>query len=410
MFRLIRVPPSLDQLFRPWNGSFHGDHCTSFRLLVVGMAVMWGRRHVANLDRDLEAKPHRPRFHQFLLVARWAPVAALRQQAQEWVRALRPAKGETSSWRMDDAKPANRGKTMAAVATRNDPTLDADIRGHQDVCGRRLFPGQVLPGGLRLSGKTAPWAAVALPCQNTTALAAPLLREFPAPVGVQGLVLVETSDRCPPVVTACRDKRCHVASTVKSHRRLFTPGWQLTAGRSGRQLCRRRRTASRVGTTPHGRARCRVVDAGGLTVSSLGPLPVVFARNGAARKSLGLVTDAPERSAAGLIQADDRRWDIAPWITDPTPRLGLGHDQPRSSWAAVTPRQLVCVASALLTHRRLHPAGAPGHRRCATAADLSTATAQDQRRCRLWEDLRTSLKEEGPDHAVIEELKRLHVA
>jgi hypothetical protein len=153
-----------------------------------------------------------------------------------------------------------------------------------------------------------------------------------------------------------------------------------------------------------------VVDAGGLTVSSLGPLPVVFARNGAARKSLGLVTDAPARSAAGLIQADDRRWDIAPWITDPTPRLGLGHYQPRSSWAAVTPRQLVCVASALLTHRRLHPAGAPGHRICAKAADLSTATAQDQRRCRLWEDLRTSLKEEGPDHAVIEELKRLHVA
>jgi hypothetical protein len=54
--------------------------------------------------------------------------------------------------------------------------------------------------------------------------------------------------------------------------------------------------------------------------------------------------------------------------------------------------------------------GAQGHRTHAKAADLSTATAQDQLRRLLWEDLITYLKEERHEHPVIEELERLRVA
>jgi hypothetical protein len=49
MFRIIRVPPSLDTFFQPLQRQFHGDHVAYFRLLVLTMALMWGRRHVANL-------------------------------------------------------------------------------------------------------------------------------------------------------------------------------------------------------------------------------------------------------------------------------------------------------------------------------------------------------------------------
>ena len=34
-----------------------------------------------------------------------------------------------------------------------------------------------------------------------------------------------------PVGKACREQGLHLASTLKSHRRLCKPGWQLTAGR-----------------------------------------------------------------------------------------------------------------------------------------------------------------------------------
>jgi hypothetical protein len=49
MFRIIRVPPSLDTFFQPLQGHFHGDHVAYVRLLVLTMALMWGRRYVANL-------------------------------------------------------------------------------------------------------------------------------------------------------------------------------------------------------------------------------------------------------------------------------------------------------------------------------------------------------------------------
>jgi hypothetical protein len=41
------------------------NHETYFRLLVVTMAFMWGRRNVANLCRYLDAPFHRTRFNNF---------------------------------------------------------------------------------------------------------------------------------------------------------------------------------------------------------------------------------------------------------------------------------------------------------------------------------------------------------
>jgi hypothetical protein len=64
-------------------------------------------------------------------------------------------------------------------------------------------------------------------------------------------------------------------------------------------------------------------------------LLVVFSRKGSARKILGLVTDDPELSAAGLIQTDDRWWTIEPWVKDLQQRLGLGQYQHRPDRAAV---------------------------------------------------------------------------
>ena len=87
------------------------------------MAFAWGRRNVANLYRYLDAQHHRTRFNNFFLVQRWDPEAALRQKAQELLRALHPTPGETLYLVIDDSKKAKRGKT--------------DGRGGQDEGSRR---------------------------------------------------------------------------------------------------------------------------------------------------------------------------------------------------------------------------------------------------------------------------------
>jgi len=410
MFRIIRVPPALDQFFRPLKGHFHWDHFTYFRLLVLTIAVMWGRRNVANLYRYLEAEHHRTRFNNFFLVERWDPEAALRQKAQELLRALRPATGETIYVLIDDSKKAKRGQVMDAVAKMKEPTLDAYIRGHQYVCGILLFRGQVIPFGIRLYVKKAQCAALERPFRKTTELAAQLIREFQAPAGGQVLVLFDAYYLCPTVVKACREQRFHFASTLKSNRSLFKQGWKLHAGRYGRNLFRRRRTDTLDLAKPYGPVRYRFVDAGWLAVSKLGPLHVVFSRKGTAKKILGLVTDAPQLSAADVIRTYEKRWTIEQWIKDAKQLLGLGQYQNRSYWAAVTHLHLVCFAYALLTHLRMERIGAQGQRTRHKAADLSTAAAQDQLRSLLWEDLLTYLQEECPNQPVIEELERLRVA
>jgi hypothetical protein len=410
MFRIIRVPAILDKFFDPLRSHFHWNQWMYVRLLVVAMACMWGRRHGATLSRYLDGEHPRTRCNNFFLVARWDPEAALRQKAPEWLRALRPGQGETIDLSIDDAKKAKRGQAMDAIAKRKDPTTEAYIRGHPSVCAILVCRDHVIPFGLRLSVKQAHRAALGLPCRTTPELAAPLLRAFKPSTGVTGVALVDAFSLGPTVVKAGREQPWPVASTLQRNRRLGQHGWQLKAGRYGRPLCRRRRTDTLALAQPYGPVRSRGGDAGWLEVSSRGPLPVVFSRKGTAKKLLGLVTDTPELSATDVIRTDEKRWTIAPWLKDLKPLLGLGHDQNRPYWAAVTHRHLVCFASALLPHLRIARQGAQGHRTHHKIADLSTAAAQEQLRRLLWEDLMTSLKEKRQGQSDIEELERLCVA
>jgi SRSO17 transposase len=189
MFRIIRVPPTLDKFFQPLKGHFHWDHFAYVRLLVLTIAFMWGRRNVANLYRYLDAEHHRTRFNNFFLVERWEPEAALRQQAQELLRSLRPKKGETLYLVLDDSKKAKRGRTMDAVAKMKDSTTDTYIRDHQYVCAIMVCRGHVIPFGIRLYVKQAYCPALGLSFRKTTELAAQLIREFKAPTGVKVVVL-----------------------------------------------------------------------------------------------------------------------------------------------------------------------------------------------------------------------------
>jgi hypothetical protein len=169
MFRIIRVPRSLDTCFRPLHHHVHGAHFEYFRGLVLAMAFTGGRPHVANVCRDLDIQHYRTRVHNFFLVQRWDPEATLQQKAPARLRALAPQPGDTVSLILDDSKPAKRGQQMDAVTTMKDPMTDASIRGHHYVCGVWLFRQHVIPWGLRLYVKQEACAEGGVPFQTPTA-------------------------------------------------------------------------------------------------------------------------------------------------------------------------------------------------------------------------------------------------
>jgi DDE family transposase len=410
MFRIIRVPLALDKFFRPLEQHFHWNHFSYFRLLVVVIACMWGRRNVANLYRYLDVEHHRTRFNNFFLVKRWDPAAVLRQKAHELLVALQPQPGDTVYLIIDDSKKAKRGCQMDAVTKMKDPTTEAYIQGHQYVCAILAYHDHVIPFGIRLYVKKEHGETLGLPFHKTTELAAHLIREFRAPAGVQVIVLFDAYYLCRTVVQACHDQGFHFASTLKGNRCLYKQGWKLKAGRYGKNLFRRHRTTALILAKPQGSVRYRFVDAGWLQVSTLGPLHLVFSRKGSVQKSLGLVTDDPELSAAGLIQTYEIRWAVELFFKDCKQLLGLGHYQNRSYRAAVTHLHLVCLAYALLTHLRMTRQGVQGPRTREKAAEWSLATAQDQLRCLLWDDLITDLQEKHAHESVLTALVRLRVA
>jgi hypothetical protein len=299
---------------------------------------------------------------------------------------------------------------MDAVAKMKDSVSDTSIHGHHYVCAILMGRDHVIPWGIRLYVKPEQAKALGLPFQKTTELAAQLIRECRAPAGVKVVVLFDADYLCGTVVQACRQQGCHVASTLKSHRSLDKQGWKLTAGRYGKNLFRRHRTATLVRVKPQGSARDCFFDAGWLEVSQLGLLHVVFSRKGQARKVLGCVTDAPECSAAGLIQADEQRWGIEPCVKDAQQLWGLGQYQNRPYRAAVIHRHLVCFASALLTHLRMMRHGVQGQPTRKKAAGMAAAAAQDAIRALVWDDLVTDLKEQHHGEEAITELERLRTA
>jgi hypothetical protein len=184
----------------------------------------------------------------------------------------------------------------------------------------------------------------------------------------------------------------------------------LKAGRYGKHLFRRRRTEALTAVKPHTQARSRDLSAGWLEVSTPGPLHGVFSRKGQARKLLGLMTDEPDPSAAGVIRAEDTRRPSEQWMKGLKQWLGRGQYQNRSYRAAVTPLHLVRFAYALLTHLRVERTYAQGQCTRDKAADRSTAVAQDQPRWLVCEDLVAYLQEKPDGEAILTELERRRVA
>jgi hypothetical protein len=170
------------------------------------------------------------------------------------------------------------------------------------------------------------------------------------------------------------------------------------------------KSATLVLAKPHGQAHYRFANAGWLAVSTLGLPYTVFSRKGIEKHSLGLVTDDSELSAAGLIQTYENRWAVEQFFKGSKPLLGLGQYRNRHYRAAVTRLHLVCFAYALLTHMRIMRPGAQGQRTYDKAAHWSTAAAQEQLRCLIWDDIIASLKEEHHGEPVLTALEHLRVA
>lgn len=107
------------------------------------------------------------------------------------------------------------------------------------VCqGYTILSRVTIPWDVRLYVKKEHSPELRIPFKKITALAAELIRFFEPPEGVNVLVLFDSYYLCTKVTQACRSKKFHFVSTLKSNRNLYVRGRKLKAGTYGTNLFR----------------------------------------------------------------------------------------------------------------------------------------------------------------------------
>lgn len=456
MFKIVRFPLRLEPFFDSLRDRFHWDHFQYFRTLVLVSAFAWGRRNISSLYRHLDDREftHRSRFNNFMLVQRWNPEEALKQKANELLKALDPQPGDVVKLLLDDSKKkkcggkkkrrpkqarkgkapksrkqkaqdrknkgrsqtgagqGDRDKTMQGVGWIYDPVSGRNVRGHQYVTAVIEFRGQVIPFGIRLYVKKEQCRDVGVEFKKTTQLAADLVRAFDPPEGLEVLVEFDSYYLCPVVVQACRERGFHFISTLKSNRNLFKNGRKLKAGKYGKNLFRGKKR-KKTFSLPKGKktTRYEYIDCGWLKVGKLGEVHLVYSRRPGDKNILPIVTDEPNLSATDTMRAYSARWSIEVFFKDTKQLLGLGQYQNGTYSAAVTHLHLVCFAYALLTHVAIERGRAKGKKKKRKpAASLSTAERQNELRRIVWDDLSEYLGELPNGTKLLEELRRLLIA
>lgn len=174
MFKIVRCPEKLNSFFESLLGNFLYDHFNYFKFLVLAIAFSWERRNVADLCRylDAEGQAHRTRFNNFLNVGRWNPESVLREKAMQILSQLKPRRGETIYFVIDDTKKEKRGKKMDAVGGIYDPVSKRNLKGHQYVVASIRFRGRTIPFGIRLYVKDRDCPDLGLTFKTTTEMAA----------------------------------------------------------------------------------------------------------------------------------------------------------------------------------------------------------------------------------------------
>ena len=410
MFKIVRIPSKLKSFFNPLQNQFHFNHFQYFQILVVLVAFSWGRRNITSLYRHLDSRnqPHRSRFNNFLNVGRCNHQVVLQLKASELLAMLRPSKGDTVEFILDDSKKQKRGKVMEAVSWIHDPLTGKSIRGHQFVTATLRFRGHSIPFAIRIYIKKEDCRSLGRDFKKTTQLAAELISEFELPQGVNVRVLFDSYYLCPVVVKACRKKGFRFVSVLKNNRNLFKNGRKLKTAAYGKSMFRNHKKTTFCIRKSNGNVKYTYVDAGWMDVGKLGKLHVIFSRKKADPKILGLITDDPKLSACQMIHTYDNRWSIEVFFKDTKQLLGLGQYQNVSLEAAVTHLHLVCFAYALLTHIAIIREGAKGKRK--TVACMSTSELQNELRRIVWNGLTAYLKQFLSGDQIVKELGRLLIA
>jgi SRSO17 transposase len=139
---------------------------------------------------------HRTSLARFLNKSKWDAPTLLTAQAMRLLQRLKPRRGETIDFILDDTRFAKRARKMPALKKIWIHAEQRFARGHTVVCAAVVFRGLTLPWRFVLWLPAEYCKARKQAYRKTTTIAAELIRQFEPPTGLKVRVLFDAFYLC----------------------------------------------------------------------------------------------------------------------------------------------------------------------------------------------------------------------
>lgn len=333
------------------------------RMLVLAIAVTYGRKNVFALKKILPQEAHHTNISLFLRY-RWEPEPLVDIVARQQLKALGLKEGDTLYLIIDDTKVRKRGKRMQALSKVKDPATGRYFFGHTFVAAALYARGVTIPFRLKTFHSAAWCRKQKRPYRKLTDLAVACVDGLAGvSPGVKVRVLFDAYYACDKMFDACNRHGFLWHTTLAANRNVFIDGKKRKVGKYARWVVAREGQPVKLGKDhagSHRRFRAVFFDA---TLKGHRPVRVAFSRRKGDRKVVALATSDLAASASRIIDHYLYRWNIEVFFKDAKQLLGLNHYQCLDVDAVTRHVHLVALAYALLTHLRLRATGEKGKRK-----------------------------------------------
>jgi hypothetical protein len=332
------------------------------RMLVLAIAVTYGRKNIAALKAILPGEAHPANLSLFLRY-NWEPEPLLNIVAYRQLKALGLKEGDTLYLIIDDTKVRKRGKRMQALSKVKDPATGRYFFGHTFVTAALYARGVTIPFRLKTFHSAAWCRKQRKPYRKLTDLAVACVDELAGvSPGVKVRVLFDAYYACDKMFDACDRHGFLWHTTLAANRNVFIDGTKRKVGKYARWVVSHRGKSVRLGKDHAGTHRRFRAAAFSATLKGHRPVRVVFSRRKGEKKVVALATSDLAACASRIIDHYLYRWNIEVFFKDAKQLLGLTHYQCLDVDAVNRHAHLVALAYALLTHLRLTATGEKGKR------------------------------------------------
>jgi hypothetical protein len=408
MITIGKIPQKLQRFFRPIKNRFSQRAYEHFWALVLAITIS-NAATIDRLSKALRNSTHRTNHGEFLWRSIWSDSDVMQNIALDMLHSLFVSKDRRLFFIIDDTQTLKRAKKMAAVGKLLHHASGKYGTGHTIVKTCLYYRGVTIAWGSWLYVKKEHTAALEVPFNKLTELAANAVKNAALPEKFDVTVLFDAFYLCPEVVNACKERKWHYIAVGKSNRWFTVGSIKHKLAKYGRNVLHNSGVWHNI-TGLRKTRKYKLAERIG-RLNKLGTVKIVFSCRKGENKHVAIVTDDLSASMLRIVTDYLKRWSIEMLIKDEKQHLGLGDYRVIRYEAVVRHLRLVDCAYACLTHVGIKTCRAQGQNKSKKVLRLEPISKlKDRMRQIVWQENVKDVVKYSHEKPVIRRLEKLLAA